>query len=277
MTPPTTRTPHKEASRARKALLDDLYAQLNRRSFVHPDPLEFLYRYTEVGDREIAGLIASSLAYGNVKVILRSVGSVLGKMDSPVDFVVSASKGTFERVFSSFKHRFTTGSELVGLLLGMKRVLREHGSLENCVRLGLRSADNSAHSGLSYLVHALNPDGSFSSLLPCPNLGSACKRLHLFLRWMVRSDAVDPGGWTVIAPEQLIIPLDTHMFRLSRALGFTNRRSPDLKAALEITQAFRELSPCDPLRYDFALTRLGMRPGLGYDLFLQQWRETAGS
>lgn len=256
------------------AILEDLYAQMNQRAFVHPDPLEFLYRYEEVADREIAGLIASSLAYGNVKTILRSIAIVLEKMDSPVDFIATASEGTLKSVFSSFKHRFTTGSELAGLLIGTKRVLQEHSSLESCFRSGLSGADEPVLSALSFLVHALNPEGCFNSLIPCPERGSACKRLNLFLRWMVRHDSIDPGGWTSVSPAQLIIPLDTHMFRLSRLLGFTARKTPDMKAALEITRVFREFCPDDPLRYDFSLTRLGIRTDLGFDQFLRQWLRT---
>ena len=260
---------------SRLAILEDLYARLNHRAFVHPDPLEFLYHYDDVADREIAGFIAAALAYGNVKAILRSVESVLDKMYSPADFITTSSEKALEAAFASFKHRFTTGWELCHLLIGMKRVLLEYASLENCFRAGLSCTDGSIVSTLSFLVQALSPDGSFSSLLPCPRRGSACKRFCLFLRWMVRHDTVDPGGWTSLSPAQLIVPLDTHLFRLSRSIGFTARHTPDMKAALEITQAFREFSPRDPLRYDFSLTRLGMRSGLGYDQFLRQWHETA--
>ena len=260
---------------SRLALLEDLYARLNHRSLVQPDPLEFLYRYDDVADREIAAFIAASLAYGNVKSIVRSVGFVLGKMNSPANFVATSPERTVEKAFSSFKHRFTTGLELQGLLIGIRRVLLEHASLEGCFRVGLSVRDGSIPSALSYLVQALNPDGSFNSLLPCPERGSACKRLCLFLRWMVRHESVDPGGWTCVTPAQLIVPLDTHLFRMSRSIGFTARHAPDMNAALEITQAFREFSPYDPLRYDFALTRLGIRPDLTFDQFLSQWYQMA--
>jgi uncharacterized protein (TIGR02757 family) len=266
---------HARNYHAQRTLLEDLYERLNRRDFVHPDPIEFLYRYDDVADREIAGLIASSLAYGNVRSILRSVTSVLENMGPPHSFVMTSSDETFETVFSSFKHRFTTGRELAELLTSIQRVLREHGSLDRCFRSGLINGDNSVLSALSYVVHALNPKGAFNSLLPCPERGSACKRLHLYLRWMVRHDAVDPGGWTCIVPAQLIVPLDVHMFRIARSLGFTTRKTADLKAAVEITEAFRVLSPDDPLRYDFSLTRLGIRPDLSFEQFRDGWRRTS--
>ena len=95
-------------------------------------------------------------------------------------------------------------------------------------------------------------------LLPSPESGSACKRLNLFLRWMVRSDAVDPGGWSGVSPAMLIVPLDTHMHRIAAKLGLTKRRAADFRAAREVTGAFRTIAPEDPVKYDFALTRLGI-------------------
>jgi uncharacterized protein (TIGR02757 family) len=107
-------------------------------------------------------------------------------------------------------------------------------------------------------------------LVPSPAAGSACKRLNLYLRWVVRRDDVDPGGWEGIAPSKLVVPLDTHMFRICRSLGMTARNQADLKSALEITQAFRAIVPEDPVRYDFALTRLGIRSDADAEPFLRQ-------
>jgi len=121
------------------------------------------------------------------------------------------------------------------------------------------------------LVKAMGRERSY--LLPDPRLGSACKRLNLYLRWMVRRDAVDPGGWNV-PPAKLVVPLDTHMHALGRALGLTDRRSADLRTALEITAAFRAIAPDDPVRYDFALTRLGMRGGERREAFLKRYGRT---
>ncbi len=95
-------------------------------------------------------------------------------------------------------------------------------------------------------------------LLPSPGKGSACKRLNLFLRWMVRSDDVDPGGWSGVDAGKLIVPLDTHMHRMGLEVGLTRRKQADMQAALEVTRAFRTIAPEDPVRYDFALTRLGI-------------------
>ena len=107
-----------------------------------------------------------------------------------------------------------------------------------------------------------------SSLLPDPDRGSACKRLHLFLKWMVRVDAVDPGGWTVLPPSALVVPVDTHMHRIGLALGLTERGQADIRTALEMTEAFSLVRPDDPVRYDFALTRFGIRPDLDMEALL---------
>ena len=101
--------------------------------------------------------------------------------------------------------------------------------------------------------------GKRKHVLACPDKGSACKRLNLFLRWMVREDNVDPGGWNQVPASMLIIPLDTHMHRIGHSFQLTSRKQADMRTALEITKAFREMSPQDPVRYDFSLTRLGIR------------------
>jgi uncharacterized protein (TIGR02757 family) len=253
--------------------LEELYEQYNRRQWVHPDPLEFLYRYEDLRDREIVGLVASSLAYGRVTQILRSVALILGQMDpSPYGFLRRASYESLRRNFRNFKHRFTTGEELAGLLLRVKQMLEQYGSLQACFLSGFRDSDATILNGLTHLVDELNKRGSYEGgmLIPSPRKGSACKRVNLFLRWMVRSDNVDPGGWHRIPPSKLIIPLDTHMHKISILLGLTCRRQPNMKTALEITEAFRTIAPDDPVRYDFTLTRLGIREDLDFKLITNQ-------
>lgn len=247
-----------------------LYARYNRREYVHPDPLEFLYRYDDVRDREVAGMVASSLAYGRVEQILRSVAKVLDRMtERPARFLERASASRLRRTFAAFRHRFTTGEEMARLLYGVKRVIKRYGSLEACFAAGMDDTDDTVHPALAAFVDELSAGagGRPESLLPDPGKGSACKRLHLFLRWMVRRDAVDPGGWEGVPPSKLVVPLDTHMFKMCRALGFTRRRRADARTALEVTAHFREFAPEDPVRYDFVLTRLGIRKDLEADAF----------
>jgi uncharacterized protein (TIGR02757 family) len=244
-----------------KDRLDSLYSRCNHRCYVRPDPLQFLYDYEDRRDQEIVGLVASSLAYGRVSQILASVSLALTRMQAPSIFLAGAGKKELLDTFEGFRHRFTSGAELAGLLYGARCAIEEYGSLEACFRIGLAERDETVVPALSRFTRKIwNPlQVGCQYLLPDPAKGSACKRAFLFLRWMIREDAVDPGGWQDIAASRLVVPLDTHMYRISRDLGFTRRRQANLKTALEITGRFREIEPDDPVKYDFALTRFGIR------------------
>jgi len=250
------------ASSRSKERLEGLYSTYNRRCYVHPDPLEFLYDFHDPLDVEVVGVIASSLAYGNVKQILRSVSLVLEKMGPcPSGFLLNVPLNRIAGTFSDVKHRFTTGQDIAQLLRGVKRVIEKHGSLQKCFLSRLHPNDHNVIPALSAFVENIFPEGC-DFLIPTPGRGSACKRLNLFLRWMVRRDEVDPGGWDGVPPSKLLVPLDTHMHRIALALGLTKRKQADLRTAIEITEAFRKLSPGDPVRYDFVLTRFGIRKDL---------------
>jgi len=250
-----------------KETLENLYQWYNSRRWVHPDPLEFLYHYDTIEDREIVAFIASSLAYGRVTQILVSVGRVLDSLGcSPARFLDESLPEQLISRFDAFVHRFTTGSDLALMLTGLKRVRERFGSLQHCFLSGYSRSDDTVNPALSVLISEIGkPSGRRcrpNSLLPSPDRGSACKRHHLFLRWMVRHDAVDPGGWDAVCPSKLIVPLDTHMYRICSCWGFTERKSSGGAAALDVTRAFRQMTPEDPVRYDFVLTRLGIRKDL---------------
>ena len=243
--------------------LEAFYARCNRRCFVHPDPLEFLYDYPQVCDREIVGFIASSLAYGNVRQILNSVGTVLKKMgNSPSAYLKTSDETEICADFSGFVHRFATGTHLSALLIGLKYVIDAEGSLYRCF-MGCVDTDDETYlpamGRFMRRIRAVATCREPGHLMAIPEKGSACKRLNLFLRWMIRNDAVDPGGWHELPLSKLIIPLDVHMFRIARRLELTRRNQANMKTALEITAGFRSLVPDDPVRYDFVLTRLGIR------------------
>lgn len=245
-----------------KERLEGLYSLYNHREYVHPDPLEFLYGYPDPLDREVVGLIASSLAYGRVVQILKSISIVLEKMSpSPRAFLMESSEKRLKSAFSGFKHRFTTGDEVSLMLIRTRDLIEQCGSLNECFLTGFSRDDKTIVPALSAFVKRFDIDKHYSknSLVPNPDRGSACKRLNLFLRWMVREDEVDPGGWGGIPPSKLVIPLDTHMYRICSALDMTCRKQADMRTAMEITDYFREISPDDPVRYDFAITRLGIR------------------
>ena len=257
-----------------RSLLNRLYRKYNHPQFISPDPLEILYRFDDPRDREIAGLVAALLAYGGVKQIARSAGDAVGRMGpSPRRFVERASAGDMRSTFRGFRHRWTQDSDLVALLSGVQRVLAEHGSLEKAFVAGLNPCDETVLPALAGWIVRLRSGSSSPSrdLLSCPRRGSACKRLNLFLRWMVRHDEVDPGLWKGVPPSKLIVPLDLHMHRIARAWKLTRRATPDLKAALELTAAFRAICPDDPVKYDFALTRAAMRGGLRLKSPMDDW------
>ena len=244
------------------AYLESVYTKYTHKKFVHPDPLEFLYNYTDINDREIVALIASSLAYGRVAQILKSIRIVLDKIEitgqTPSQFVKNSSKKELTSIFKDFKHRFSTGNDLSHILAGSKKILNKYSTFENCIASKVAQNDETLFNGIKHFATELT-EGTFNSLIPDPSKGSACKRINLMFRWMVRQDNVDPGGWSSLTPSKLIIPLDTHMYKISLEHNLTKRKSADLKTALEITMKFKKFAPDDPVRYDFSLTR----PGIG--------------
>lgn len=256
--------------------LEDLYLRFNRRGFVRPDPLQFLYDYPEIRDRELAALVASSLAYGRVAQILKSVSAVLDVMGpSPHAFLMDVTREALIKALSGFRHRFSAGEDVAGLLWSARSIIRSYGSLETCFSSGLSHGQDSVVPALTSFVRSLRAakerDGF---LLARPEKGSACKRWHLFLRWMVRQDDVDPGGWTDVPASMLIVPLDTHMHRIGLRLGGTRRKQADAKTAMEVTEMFRRIAPDDPVRYDFCLTRLGIRTDLDPEEFFNACRRS---
>jgi uncharacterized protein (TIGR02757 family) len=247
-------------STATRALLDEIYRALTRREHVGSDPVGFLHRCDDLLDREIVGLVAASLAYGRVKQIHSSVEDALGRLGPSPSRAAQEGGDSLASSFEGFKHRFTTGEEVAALIRSAGALQRRHGSLGARFAALLWASDETVVPALGRFVRELGGEDlcEGSSVLPIPERGSACKRLHLYLRWMVRRDEVDPGGWDGVSPSKLVAPLDTHMHRIGRALGFTGRKQADLRAALEITEALRRMDPEDPVKYDFALTRLGI-------------------
>ena len=242
----------------RREILDALHRRYCRAGNRRRDPVHFVHGYADPDDRDVAALVASSLAYGNIKHILRSVEDCLGRLSgSPVAFVTECGPRRVRIALEGFKHRFCKAEHMAALLTGARRLIREYGSLRACFAAGAAPGDETVLPALRafavQLRHAAD-DGACEHLVPDPAAGSACKRLNLLLRWMIRRDAIDPGGWTAARPSQLIIPLDTHLHRIGRWLGFTRRASADMTAALELTAGLRRIDPDDPIRYDFALT-----------------------
>ncbi len=247
-----------------KDALERLYAKYNHRYLIKPDPLQFVYRYSGRADMEVAGLLAAVLAYGRVEQIEKSLDGLLRRMgDSPFEFALNLDEKK-RRKIEDFKHRFTTGSDIAELLALLKKVLNEYGSIEKFFVEGYTNTDKNVIPALSRFCGSLlnmskgHISKGLAYLLPQPEAGSVCKRLNLFLRWMVRKDDVDTGLWQSIDKAKLIVPVDVHMGRLCKILGFYKQKTVSLSAAIKITEGFAAIEPADPVKYDFALSRIGI-------------------
>lgn len=259
-----------------KTILDRLYES---RSPVHlaNDPLSFCHKYEDPRDREVVGLVASSLAYGNVKAILASLESIFSRMSpSPRRYLENFDPAEGLKRFAGFKYRFHDARDLCALFLAICTMIEEADSIQEYFLAGHDPVAPDITSSLAeFTSSALSLDYSpvfgspsipsesyFPLFFPSPTGGSACKRLCMYLRWMVRpSDGIDLGLWKSISPAQLVIPVDAHIQRISGYLGFTSRRQADWRMAREVTEALRRLDPQDPVKYDFSLCHLGISEG----------------
>lgn len=249
-------------------VLHKLYEKYNHNHFIKPDPLQFVYHYSRPADMEIAALLAAGLAYGRVQQIEKSLRCLFGYMgESPFEFVRDFDKLKRAQL-RDFRHRFTAGDDISDLLELLRDVLDEFSSLEELFARGYNTSDKNIIPALSNFCNSLcvmyakrhgGPPGSgLKYLLASPARGSACKRLNLFLRWMVRDDDVDTGLWRSIEKSKLIVPIDVHMSRLCKILGLYSRKTVSLSTAVEITESFAQVEPADPVKYDFALSRIGI-------------------
>ena len=246
-----------------KAFLEGLYYVYARRELVYPDPLWFLYKYEDIRDREIVGLIASSLAYGRVSQIMKSVEGVLSCLGSrPREFLLK--NGDSDIVPSSFKHRFTTSYDMNNFLRNIREAIIKYDTIENLLASNLETSGGELIPALdkfSQFLTRFSKPKSFP-LVSSPAKGSPAKRLFLFLRWLIRSDSIDPSGWNILLPSQLFIPCDTHILQIALHLGLCSTPTPNFNTASLITSHFSAISPLDPTKYDFVLTRFGIRAGL---------------
>lgn len=250
-----------------RARLDQLVATFDLAT-ISPDPLELPRRYASDDDQEVAGLIAAAFAYGRASHIVTNIGAVLEAMGpSPAAYVRALDAGEARIRFRAFRHRFHKTDDLVGLLERISGVLRAHGSLGALFRSVYRDDERDISGSLSRFVREILQSGPqmtgpdlkrLEYLLSSPSDGSACKRMNLYLRWMVRRTSPDLGLWTFVDPARLLIPVDTHVHRISTFLGLNHRKSADWQAARGITDQLSRFDSQDPVRYDFALCRLGI-------------------
>lgn len=251
-----------------KPVLDDLVRAFECATQV-ADPVRVLSRYPDPADRELAAFVASGLAFGRVQSVINSVEAVLGVLGPhPADSVRRFDEARDGHRLEPIVHRWTRGDDLIALFAVLREMLRQAGSIEAFFARGLAPDATDVREALdsfSARACALLPGGSEARgsrgvryFFARPSAGSACKRLNLFLRWMVRHDAIDPGGWTRVRAAQLVVPLDVHVIRVGRCLGLTTRKSPGWEMAADITAGLRTIDPQDPVKYDFALCHLGM-------------------
>lgn len=270
--------PPRDRSTALTALappLDRLYDDFNLTHSTR-DPIWTVRRYTAPDDQEVVAFIASALAFGRVQSVLQTVDAILGVMGpSPAAFLRQFSPEQAE-LFGAIGHRWIRSRDLAAFAYLLHLMLADAGSLEAFFARGHLPDAESVEDGLeSFSTRALaldlrpiygrsRPKPGVAYFFSRPSSGGACKRLNLFLRWVVRRDAVDLGLWTAVTPAQLVVPLDTHIIRVGRCLGLTRRVSPGWKMAMDITATLRTLSPGDPVRYDFSMCHLGMMGNCGF-------------
>ena len=263
-----------------KPVLDRLYADFNAPDSA-TDPIQIVRRCPRPDDREVAGFIAGALAFGRVLSVLQSIERVLAVMGpEPAAYVRHFDPRRDRQAFAGIVHRWTRGPDIVALIWVMRQMIDRAGSIEGFFLEGDDPAAEDVESALErFSTRALALDlktaygrvprpsasapgvGYFFSR---PSVGSGCKRLNLFLRWMVRRDALDLGVWRRVSPARLIVPLDTHVIRVGRCLRLTTYTSPGWRMARYITRSLRILDPADPVKYDFALCHLGMMNACGF-------------
>lgn len=250
-----------------KEEIDKLAKEYETVDFIKDDPIQFPHRFKQKKDIEIAGFIASLLAYGNRKVFIKKLNTLFDiAQNEPLNFIEN-----FEApVLGDFNYRFGTTQDFVEIFNALKDLYKNDGGLEQLFKYGY---NNPAKVQLSfsnggnmfipvvdyfYSKFSQNADKGCRFMIPNPHKGGAMKRMCMFLRWMVRKGPVDLGIWDFMPASDLLIPLDTHVARLSREMGLLNRNANDFKSVLEITKHLKKFDPSDPTKYDFAMFGYGV-------------------
>ena len=251
--------------------LERLYREFDYGARLARDAIEFPLRYAAADDREVVGLLTACLAYGRVDLFGRALQGVLRVMGpSPARFVRDFDARAQAHAFDAFLYRFNRPRDIVAFCAAARELLARYGTLEKCFAAGdadpagpIRPAlERFARAFLEADVRDVFPrrrlSRGYRHLFPLPSAGGPCKRLHLFLRWMVRRQPPDFGLWPSVSPARLLMPIDTHVENMSRSIGLTRRRSRTWKMAEEITARLARLDPADPVKYDFALCHTRM-------------------
>lgn len=247
-----------------KQFLDELVVEYNQPAFIAADPISIPHQFSQPQDIEIAGLFAAVLAWGQRVTIIRKCEELMQRMDGvPYDFVLNHSEEELERL-AGFVHRTFNDTDLQYFIRFLKSHYQAHDSLESAFSAGMKAKDQNVEKGLihfhRYFFSLPEAPQRTKKHIATPARKSACKRLNMYLRWMVRQDnaGVDFGLWKQIKPAQLVCPCDVHVERVARELGLLKRKQTDWLAAQELTAALRTFDAEDPVKYDFALFGAGV-------------------
>jgi uncharacterized protein (TIGR02757 family) len=256
-----------------KQLLDNAYLKYATEDFIPHDPVQVLFDYTDTRDREIAGLLAATFAWGKRSIILNKLGELFSRMDhAPADFVMETGMKKY-KALNGFKHRTFLPEDLKGFLQGIQNIYLHHGGLkpvfchppdiQTAWMLPADSVEWNPWAGIQHFRNLMLEDVHFlprtAKHISHPIAKSSCKRLHMYLRWMVRKDSIDTGLWSdTVSQRFLRCPLDVHTGRVARNLGLLSRKADDALAVEELTFQLRILRPDDPIAYDLALFGLGV-------------------
>jgi len=238
-----------------KQKLDSLVKKFETPEFIKDDPVQFPHRYTLKKDIEVSGFVSAAFAYGNRKKIIENLNCIHKTMNSaPYEFVINFDIDRDVELFRGFCYRFNKEEDILFLFNSLKNVLKQYNTLEDAFLAGYLDTDPNIKNALINFVKRFGE----SRLIPNPQKGSACKRLNLFLKWMVREGPVDLGVWKNLPKSKLVIPLDVHVLRVSGKWGLTGRKSSDWTTAEEITGNLKQFDTDDPVKYDFAIFGSGV-------------------
>ncbi|MGB0522138.1 MAG: TIGR02757 family protein [Flammeovirgaceae bacterium] len=251
-------------TQALKTFLDQKVLAVNRPNFIENDPICIPHQFTKKQDIEIMGFWAAVLAWGQRKTIINKCAELVEHMDgAPHDFMLHHEESDLKR-FLNFKHRTFNATDALYFIAFFQDYYRKHDSLEQAFTEQFNLQDETVEQALIHFHErffslADAPDRTRKHVAT-PSRKSACKRINMFLRWMVRKDeaGVDFGIWNTIRPAQLVCPLDVHVERVAKKLNLLQRKQSDWRAATELTANLRQFDPLDPVKYDFALFGLGL-------------------
>jgi len=243
-----------------KSFLDAKYLQYNTISFIESDPISIPHLFSFKEDKEISGFLTATISWGFRKTILSNARQLVEMMDmAPASFIRNFENSDL-KPFRKFIHRTFNGEDCVFFLRSLQNIYLNYGGLEGCFVSGEESCVWSRISAFRRIFLELPHPQRHEKHVANPLKGASCKRIHMFLRWMVRDDqqGVDFGIWNTFSPSELICPLDVHTGNVARKLGLVSRKTNDRAAAEELTASLRKFDPADPVKYDFALFGLGV-------------------